>query len=193
VKTPHWVPGLAITAALLAGCGSSPPLRYYDLDAAAPAAPAGHAPGVDLLQVRHVSVPPEMDHRGLTHHQGANQLAISDSDQWSAPLPDLIQAALTRDLGARLGFEHVLAPAAQPLAGRIQAALDLDFVALTADDSCAITAQVNWTLSVPNGPARRGSTQLTGPGAGCPAGLAAALSTALGTLADQLTAQLTSP
>jgi uncharacterized protein len=193
VKTPHWVPGLAITAALLTACGSSPPLRYYDLDAVAPASAATRAAGVDLIQVRHVSVPPQMDHRGLTHQQGANQLAISDNDQWSAPLPDLIQAALTRDLGARFGFDHVLAPAAQPLAGRIQADLDLDFVALTADDGCGVTAQVNWTLSVPNTPARHGTAQLSGPGAACPAGLAAALSAALGMLADQLAQQLTSP
>jgi hypothetical protein len=193
VKIPHWVPGLAIAAAVLAGCGSSPPLRYYDLDAVAPTAAAAPAATVDLIHVRHVSVPPQMDHRGLTHRQGANQLSISDNDQWSAPLPDLIQAALTRDLGARLGFDHVLAPAAQPLAGRVQADLDLDFVALTADDGCGITAQVNWTLSAPNRPARRGTAQLTGAGGGCPAGLAAALSAALGTLSDQLVQQLTSP
>jgi len=189
-------------AALLSGCGSSPPLRYYALEVVTPAAHSTPWLSATLIHVRHISLPPEMDHRGLTHHQGPTQLTISDAQQWSAPLGDLIQATLTRDLGERLGFDHVLAPAAQPTAphpdpdqrgtrGSSQANLDLDFLILSADDSCGITAQVNWTLSVTNGAARRGSTHLTAPAAGCPAGLAAALSAALGDLADQLAQQLT--
>jgi len=66
-------------------------------------------------------------------------------------------------------------------------------VNLSADDSCAIGAQVNWTLSVPDAATRRGTTVLMAPATGCPAGLAAALSAALGDLADQLVPQLTSP
>lgn len=193
---------LAALAATLAGCGSSPPLHYYALEVATPAAPATPRLSATLIHVRHISLPPEMDHRGLTHHQGATRLTISDADQWSAPLGDLIQATVTRDLGERLGYDHMLAPAAQPVAphpdpdqrgtrGSSQANLDLDFVILSADDSCSITAQVNWTLSVPNGAARRGSTHLMAPATGCPAGLASALSAALGDLAQQLAEQLT--
>jgi uncharacterized lipoprotein YmbA len=200
MKVSRWIP--AALAATLAACGSSPPLHYYALEVAIPATHSTPLLNATLIHVRHISLPPEMDHRGLTHHQGSTQLTISDTDQWSAPLGDLIQATLTRDLGERLGFDHVLAPAAQPVAphpdpdqrgtrGSSQADLDLDFVILSADDSCGITTQVNWTLSVTNGAARRGSTQLMAPATGCPAGLAGALSTALGELADQLARQLT--
>jgi uncharacterized lipoprotein YmbA len=193
----HWV-----LAALLSSCGTSPALHYYALDVVMPATHPTALLSATLIHVRHISVPPEMDHRSLTYHQGPTRLTISDADQWSAPLVDLIQATVTRDLGERLGYEHVLAPAAQPVAphpdpdqrgtrGSSQADLDLDFVILSADDSCGITAQVNWTLSVPNGAARRGTTQVMAPAAGCPAGLAAALSAALGDLADQLARQLT--
>jgi uncharacterized lipoprotein YmbA len=177
---------------MLAGCGSSPPLRYYALDVVAPAGTAAHAPSATPIRIRHISVPPEMDHRGLTHHQGATQITISESEQWSAPLPELIQGALTRDLGERLGYEQVVAPAAQPVSSG-QASLDLDFVALAADDSCAITAQVNWILTVPNGTPQHGTTHLMAAATGCPAGLPAALSAALGDLADQLARQLSLP
>ena len=197
MKFSRWTSRTAavtVAAATLAGCHSLPALHYYALDAVTPAAGSAPPGFANLLHIRHLSVPHEMDHLGLTHHLGATQLAISDTDQWSAPLTDLIQGALTRDLGARLGFDHVLAPDALPAtAGNPVAALDLDFVTLFADDSCAIEAQVNWTLSVPGSPPRHGTVALMAPANSCPAGLPAALSVALGNLADQLAPQFRAP
>jgi uncharacterized protein len=186
MKTACWI--AAALAAVLSGCGSSPPLHYYALDVVTPVAQPPPVPSSTLIHVRRISLPPEMDHRGLTYHQGPSRLTISDNDQWSAPLNDLIQATVTRDLGERLGYQHVLAPGGQ---GSGQSNLDLDFVTLAADDGCGISAQVNWGLSVPNGAARRGTLHVMASAASCPAGLAAALSTALGELTDQLTRQLT--
>ena len=200
MKTAH--AAAAVLAVLVGGCGTSPPLRYYALDAISPQSRSSAPLGVMLIHVRHVSLPPEMDHRGLTHHQGSTRLVIADSDEWSASLADLIQGTLTRDLGERLGYEHVLAPAVLPVAphpdpdqrgtrASSQANLDVDFVALAADDSCSISAQVNWTFSVPNGAARRGTARLAAPSAACPAGLPRALSAVLGDLADELVRDLT--
>jgi uncharacterized lipoprotein YmbA len=193
MKFSHWLPrmsGMAATvlAATLAGCQAVPPLHYYALDAVGPAGTAGPPAPALLIHVRHVGLPPEIDHLGLTHHTSPTQLAISDSEQWSAPLNVLIQGTMTRDLGARLGYPHVVAVDALPVGS--PSALDLDFVFLSADDTCAVSAQVNWTLSVPNGAARRGTAHLAAPASGCPAGLPSALSAALGELADQVVAQL---
>ncbi|HEY1899622.1 MAG TPA: ABC-type transport auxiliary lipoprotein family protein [Steroidobacteraceae bacterium] len=198
MKLPLWT----LMVALLAGCRSLPGPHYYSLDTVAPGASPTETPFVTLIQVRHISLPHELDHLGLTHHAGPTQLVISDTDQWSAPLTDLIQGTMTRDLGARLGFDHVVAPDALPVAphpdpeqrgsrGSTQALLDLDFVTLAANETCAIDMQVNWTLSVPGAPARRGTAHLTAPASACPAGLPAALSSALGALADQLAQQFT--
>jgi uncharacterized lipoprotein YmbA len=188
------IPGALIAAATLltatlAGCHALPPLHYYALDALAPVSPATPAGAAVLIHVRHVGLPHEMDHLGLTHHTDATRLAISDDDQWTAPLNVLIQGTLTRDLGARLGYEHVVAVDALPTVGT-QSALDLDFVFLSADETCGISAQVNWTLSGPNGSAHRGTVHLLAPASGCPSGLPSALSAALGDLADQLVKQL---
>jgi uncharacterized lipoprotein YmbA len=200
MKFRHWIAGAALVAATLTGCGSSPPLRYYALDAVTPVGGANRPALAAPIRVRHISLPHEMDHLGLTHHLGPTQFAISDADQWSAPLATLIQETLTRDLGERLGYDQVVAPDALPVPPHpdpaqrdvhgMPAALDLDFVSLSADDGCGITAQVNWTLSVPNGAARRGTAALTAPASTCPAGLPTALSAALGSLADQLLQQL---
>jgi uncharacterized lipoprotein YmbA len=185
-----------ILAVTLVGCHSLPALHYYSLATVSPVDAASHPVSALLIRVRHVSLPHEMDHLGLTHHVGATQLTISDNDQWTAPLNVLIQGTITSDLGERLGYEQVVGADALPVASHPAAVnpanLDLDFVALAADDTCAITAQVNWTLSGPNGPTRRGSARLSAPAAGgCPGGLPAALSSALGELADQLAPKLT--
>jgi uncharacterized lipoprotein YmbA len=183
-----------ILAVTLVACHSLPALHYYSLAVVSPVGAATHPDLPMLIRVRHVSVPHEMDHLGLTHHVGATQLAISDNDQWTAPLNVLIQGTITRDLGERLGYEQVVAVDALPVTSlpKTQATLDLDFVSLAADDACGITAQVNWSLAVPNGAARRGSAHLSAPApAGCPGGLSTALSNALGDLADQLASQLT--
>jgi uncharacterized lipoprotein YmbA len=179
-----------ILAVTLVACQSLPALHYYSLAAVSPVGAASHPAVRVLIRVRHVSLPREMDHLGLTHQVDSTQLAISDHDQWSAPLNSLIQGTITRDLGERLGYQQVVATDA--LATPDPASLDLDFVSLTADGSCGITAQVNWTLSVPNAATRRGSAHLSASAAaGCPSGLPTALSTALGDLADQLVSQLT--
>jgi uncharacterized lipoprotein YmbA len=193
MKIPHWIPGVTIAAVTLAGCHSLPALQYYALDAVPPGT-AAHAPAAALLiHVRHVGVPHEIDHLGLTHHVGPTQLAISDNEQWTASLNVLIQGTLTRDLGERLGYDHVVATDALPVVSHpapTQTTLDLDFVALSADERCGITAQVNWTWSDPNGAARHGTAQLSAPATGCPNGLPTALSAVLGDLADQLALQL---
>jgi uncharacterized lipoprotein YmbA len=191
----HSLPFCApLLAVMLTACHSLPGPQYYALDTVAPHTPLTQAPAAKLIYVRHISLPHEMDHLGLTHHAGPTQLVISELDQWSAPLTDLIQGTITRDLGARLGYDHVVPPDSLPGArGTNPAALDLDFLSLSAGDTCGIDAQVNWTLSVPNGATRRGTIPLAAAATGCPAGLPTALSQALGDLADQLAPQLMTP
>ncbi len=193
MKLSRWIPCLLLVATL-GGCHALPALHYYALEAASPVGTPGPTSGALLIHVRHVGLPHEMDHLGLTHHIGPTQLVISDQDQWTAPLSVLIQSTLTRDLGARLGYEHVVAADALPVVGGTSPdTLDFDFVTLSADATCGISAQVNWTLSVPHGLARRGTVSLAVPASGCPAGQPAALSAALGELADQLLAPLSAP
>ncbi len=108
-----WVPGLAMA---LAGCHSLPAPHYYALDAVHPVSAASHSTLPFLIRVRHVDLPHEIDRLGLTHHLGPTELAISDTERWTAPLNVLIQGTLTRDLGERLGYEHVVAIDALALA-----------------------------------------------------------------------------
>ncbi len=74
-----------LVTAALAGCHSLPALRYYSLAAAAPDTPVPHRTLPAPLRIRHVSLPHDMDHLGLTHHVGPTEVVISDDDQLDCP------------------------------------------------------------------------------------------------------------
>ena len=104
MKLPHWT--LTLVVAMAAGCHSIPALHYYALDTVAPASSPTRPGFATLIHVRHIGLPHEMDHLGLTYHAGPTRLAISDTDQWSAPLAELIQGALhwsVSEIASRVG------------------------------------------------------------------------------------------
>lgn len=106
----------------LAACGSSPPARYYTLQA-----PAGGAAGAGnagfMIEVLPVIVPAQADQPQIMLRTGAGSIAPLYSDRWSAPLGDELRSALsdglTRELGA-LDVRVVRPPAETPV-WRIQA------------------------------------------------------------------------
>lgn len=103
--------GLLAAVAGLAGCGSSPPVRYYTLmtPPAASAGPAG-AGASDAgyaLEVLPVSVPAQVDQPQLMLRGEGGQLQAQYSDRWSAPLPDELRDALSDALTRRLGVPDV--------------------------------------------------------------------------------------
>jgi len=90
---------------VLAGC-SSTPTRYYTLQG--PMAPAGTANrAAYAIEVLPVTVPAQVDTQPLVLHVGDGRLAIKDSHEWAAPLPDEIHQALSQDLAQALGAEDV--------------------------------------------------------------------------------------
>jgi len=100
--------GLLAAMAVLAGCGSSPPVRYYTLmtPPAAPAAPAGAGAGY-AIEVLPVSVPAQVDQPQLMLRAEGSQLQAQYSDRWSAPLPDELRDALSDALTRSLGVPDV--------------------------------------------------------------------------------------
>lgn len=110
---------LLAAVALLAGCASAPPPRYYTLVSPPTASPvtadAGYA--IDLLPVR---VPAEVDVRPLVLRAGDGELQLQDEHQWAAPLADQIREALSQRLSAKLGVTDVAGLAAADDAPRVR-------------------------------------------------------------------------
>jgi uncharacterized protein len=99
---------LAVGACLTAGCGTSPPTRFFTLDATAPAThlEAHGAP----LEVDAVHIPSTLDRETIVRGETDHQLTISSRDRWGADLGELVRRVLTQDLAARLPAGMVLPP-----------------------------------------------------------------------------------
>ena len=78
---------LSLVALSLAGCGHSPPTRFYTLDPVAPPSPQAYAG--PALRIGQVYVPAVLDRSELVREPGAGQLKVDDFDHWGAPLGQL--------------------------------------------------------------------------------------------------------
>jgi uncharacterized lipoprotein YmbA len=107
----------------LAGCSTSPPVRYYTLmppeSALAQGAPARqNTEAAYLLEVVPVTVPPQADQPQVMLRESNGSLAAYYSDRWTAPLADEIRSALSYDLVRQLGVldvQSINPPASAPL------------------------------------------------------------------------------
>ena len=181
---------LALVALLmLAGCGHSPPTRFYTLDAVPPAAPAPAYAGPPL-RIGQVYVPAVLDRGELVEEPSAGRLKVDDFDHWGAPLGQLVRSALERDLAARLPAGDVLpdsGPTPQGAATVMVTVLGVDRTA------SGLVMDVTWTRTVTAGTrpvTTTDSLRLQGDVSDAsPQGYAAGLSQLAARLADAIIAR----
>ena len=101
---------LFLGAALVAGCGTSPPSRFYTLDATAAATATTSTPAQSTLviAVGPVSVPAIVDRPEFVVSAGPNEVKIDDFNRWAAPLQDGLSRAVAENLVALLGTPRVV-------------------------------------------------------------------------------------
>lgn len=97
---------LLCAAALLGACSSAPVVRYYTLQAPAPASALAVEPGT-VIQVLPVQIPAQVDVPEIVIRQGAGELARVETQQWIAPLHTELRAALSQHLQRKLGARDV--------------------------------------------------------------------------------------
>jgi len=190
----------ALGCSVLAGCGNSPPQRYYTLQPvalAAGTAVTGLAPANQIVvRIEPIVIPPELDRVELVSRGGPYRVHIADSDRWAAPLDDQIRRTLNDDLAARLPA-HLVADPNEPRTQEPRRLLSVAIIEFYADGECGATLRADWTLRGPAGASQRGSEQFKTHDAvscmaGTPAALAAAMSAALGTFSERLAAVILS-
>ena len=98
---------LAILCAMgfVAGCGTSPPSRFYTLSATAPATAL---PSTLFVAVGPVTVPAVVDRPEFVVSTGPNELRIDDFNRWASPLQDNLSRAVAENLVAILGTPKVI-------------------------------------------------------------------------------------
>jgi uncharacterized lipoprotein YmbA len=186
----------SVSAALLlvlAGCGSSPPTRFYTLSpvpGSAPAAVSDRRP----LKISAVHVPGVLDRNNIIRGEANYQLDISAQDRWGADLGEMIRQTLTEDLQERLPGGMVIAPRSP--APENTRGVVIDVLSFGPDTSGQVTLDATWTLQG-GSPAQvvlQRPVHLSAPAAQRPAtsaaAQAAAMSALLGHLADDIASAL---
>ena len=182
---------LAGLAALLAGCGSSPPVALYQLRADPPAVavPAKRV-AAERWVLTAVQLPDYLDRDALVLPSGRAGLQALSGHRWAEPLRDAVPRLLLQDLASLRGIEQVWrAPVPPGVAIDRQLRVELrQFEAVDAQMKRVVLA-ARWVLADPAGkqPARVGETRLEVASADAsPDALAAAHRAALWQLAQAI-------
>jgi uncharacterized lipoprotein YmbA len=183
---------LVVIAAVLAGCASSPPMRYYTLSAM-PASSRLPAPR-DMLPVRvdRVTIPAELDRSQIVRRVDATRLQIVENDRWAAPLDETIRRVLSEDLAARLP-EGIVANPNEPSVGEKRQSLTVDISEFYGDAGCAVTLRATWVVKQSETETAHGTEESRTPAAGACSGasaIPAAMSQALAQLSDRIAAAI---
>ena len=180
---------LALAVILIGGCGSSPPTRFYTLDAETSA----DAPGARLdapLKVDAVHVPPMLDRNEMVRGESHNELRISAQDRWAADFGEMARRVLTEDLQSRLPAGAVIAPESPAPQGA--RGLVVDILTFQPQTAGMLVLAADWTLleGAPATPVLQRSVRLTAPAGASAGSQAAAMSRLLAKLADNIAAQV---
>jgi uncharacterized lipoprotein YmbA len=176
--------------ALLAACATSPAVQFYTLAPVAPQQRPAHVTGAPL-QVAAVHIPPALDRQEMVRRSSANELEMSDSNRWGAPLAQMVRRVITQDLDRRLPQGMVVFPD-EPAPPETDAIV-VDILRFDADASGAVEFVASWSLLPPGSDVPSVSRQVhftERAEAESYADQATAMSRVLGRLADDITAAL---
>lgn len=179
--------GMALVAAALtvAGCGSSPPTRFYTLDAVAPQSSPRHALQTPV-KVDAVHVPAVLDRRSIVRGESGNELQISSQDRWGADFGEMARRVLTQDLEQRLPSGTVIPPDS-PAPDNARGIV-VEILSFEPDGAGQVALDADWTLlqGSPAQPLLQRSVRLAKAAGDSAGSEAAAMSTLLGRLADDI-------
>jgi uncharacterized lipoprotein YmbA len=100
---------LALAAGLpaLCACGSTPPSRFYTLEAVPAAdAPATEA-GTIAVDVGPVEIAAGLDRAQMVTRIGPHEVELHDYSRWAEPLDDNVTRVLAEDLAVALGTQRI--------------------------------------------------------------------------------------
>ena len=132
--------------AMLAGCGVTPPARFYILT------PAGNSAGKiqpgPALGIGPVDFPAYLDRPEIVHRSGINQLYFAESDRWAEPLKTTFSRTLAENLSTMLPTDQVnLYPWTRST--RVDYQITVDVARFDADASGTVVLDASWKILRP--------------------------------------------
>lgn len=189
----RWIVAALALPLMLAGCGSSPPTRFFALTAVGP---SGGNPAVSLkgrpVQVGDIQLPQTVDRQAMVLRGPGTQVQVLGQDHWAAPLSGLMRTTLTEDLRRRLGDSAVVSPGAPAPRDGMQV-LILNVQQFAADPSGQVRLDTDWSVgrgTPPKAAITRHADIRVDAGSAQPQAVAEGMSRALGELADHIAAAL---
>jgi len=176
---------------VLAGCGSSPPTRFYSLEPSAPVA-STQQPLQAPIKVDAVHIPSMLDRKEIVTGENNYQLRISSQERWGGDFGEMVRRVLTQDLQQRLPAGMVIGP--DNTAPANARGVVVDILSFAPQGAGSVELDADWVL-LQGSPARtvvHRSVHLRAPFAGSVGSQAAAMSQLVGRLADDVTQGLTS-
>ena len=189
---------LLLTAALLlAGCGRSVPVSYYQLAPVKGEAAADEAIVASdmIIGIGPVRLQEHLDRPQLITRTGANRLQLADRHRWAEPLAENIAWVLRENLSTLLGTEHLLLYPWER-STQVNAQITLEILHCEGMDNGTAQLTALWSISDPGGKAllspRRSSYEVP-LATQDQEGLASALSEALARLSRDIAGELAHP
>lgn len=148
-----------VLAALVAGCASSAPPRYYMLN---PVSAPGTAPQANFsVSVGPVSVPAFIDRQQIVTRTGPNRVHIDEFERWASPLKENIGRVVVQDLVSLLGTSRVTLFPETSAAGSSYRAV-IDIMRFDSELGKSATLDAGWTVSsAKSEESHRGRTTVT--------------------------------
>jgi uncharacterized lipoprotein YmbA len=176
-------------AALIVGCASSSPTRFYTLSSVTP--PAAASPAIYSVSVGPVSLPAVIDRPQIVVRTGPNQIFIEEFDRWASPLKGDIARVVKENLISMLETQQV-SVFAQSTAAGASYRVAIDILRFDSEPGIAATLDALWTVSsAKDTQSRSGRTTLTEPTQGGDyAALVSAHSRAVGRLSADIAATI---
>jgi len=134
---------------LLAGCGSSPPSKFYVLTADPVPQRAGGSAAGNTVALGRITLPGALDRPQIARRRGGNEIVFSEEERWAGPLDDMMRRVLADDLAARLPAGVSLIESAATTPPGVTLALDVSH--FDADESGTVTLVAHWEALGPTG------------------------------------------
>jgi uncharacterized protein len=182
---------------VLAGCGTTPPSKYYVLNAVKAqetASQTSTASQSAFIAVGPVQIPDHLDRPQIVTRTARNELAINEFDRWGGSLKENVDRVLVENLSVLLASDGVTIVSWKrrvPGAHRLSVEMNL----FDAVPGRSVLVKATWSVSSPDGTKSllvRGSTvsqPLTDKGSSA---VVAAMSQALGALSQEIAAGIKS-
>ena len=171
-------------AALVTGCATTAPSRFYTLSPAMVSQfpqPAGYS-----VSVGPVSIPAAVDRIQIVVRTGPNQVFINEFDRWASPLKTDIARVVAENLVSMLGTPEVTVSTLSMAEG-VSYRTAIDVLNFESELGKSATLDALWTVSSKNGKTIRQRTTIAETTEGGDyAALVAAHSRALGRLSGEI-------